>query len=85
MPANISYGCKLNGCFGYDRIGATSKKMANKRAGFTENFAIRLRKAQIERGDALRIIQSRDMRRPFFILIRRMWGVIRGIMTGIPK
>ncbi len=45
--ANISYGCKLNGCFGYDRTGSTSKKMANKRSAFSVDYAIRLRQAQI--------------------------------------
>ena len=30
MLANISYGCKLDGVFGYDRSGTTSKKLANK-------------------------------------------------------
>jgi DNA adenine methylase len=81
MLANISYGSKLNGCFGYDRTGTTSKKMANKRSKFNANYAIRLQKVQIECGDALRIIQSRIRPRHSFILIRRIPARIRDIMT----
>jgi DNA adenine methylase len=42
MLANMSYGNKLDGCFGYDRIGTNSKKMANERTGFNTDYAIRL-------------------------------------------
>lgn len=58
--ANMSYGGKLDGSFGYDRSGTTSKKIANKRESFTEEIAIRLQRVQIECADALRIIRSRD-------------------------
>lgn len=58
--ANMSYGAKLDGSFGYDRSGTTSKKIASKREGFTEEMAIRLQRVQIECADALRIIRSRD-------------------------
>jgi DNA adenine methylase len=58
--ANMSYGAKLDGTFGYDRSGTTSKKISNKREGFTEDLAIRLQRVQIECADALRIIRSRD-------------------------
>jgi DNA adenine methylase len=66
MPANMSYGCKLDGCFGYDRIGTSSKKMSSKRAGFTADYAIRLQQVQIEYCDALRGIGSRDTPETFF-------------------
>jgi DNA adenine methylase len=33
--ANVSYDCKLNGSFGYDRKGYNSRKLANKRLDFT--------------------------------------------------
>ncbi|MDR1306568.1 MAG: DNA adenine methylase, partial [Treponema sp.] len=72
MLANISYGCKVNGCFGYDRIGTTSKKMANKRSDFNTDYAIRLQRVQIECCDALRIIRSRDTPEAFSTLIRLM-------------
>lgn len=58
--ANMSYGAKLDGSFGYDRSGTTSKKIAAKRETFTEEMAIRLQRVQIECTDALRIIRSRD-------------------------
>ena len=38
MLANISYGCKLDAAFGYDRAGCASKKLANKRKNFTEHL-----------------------------------------------
>jgi DNA adenine methylase len=34
MLANISYACKLDGCFGYDRTGTNSRKLDNKRSNF---------------------------------------------------
>jgi DNA adenine methylase len=58
--ANMSYGAKLDGSFGYDRSGTSSKKIDAKRASFTEEMAIRLQRVQIECADALRIIRSRD-------------------------
>jgi DNA adenine methylase len=66
MLANISFGCKLNGCFGYDRTGTSSKKLANKRTAFTVDYAVRLQEVQIECCDALRVIRSRDTRDAFF-------------------
>lgn len=68
MLANISYGCKLDGVFGYDRSGTASKKLANKRKGFTEEYAIRLQNTQIECCDALKIIRSRDTEETFFYI-----------------
>jgi len=32
----------MDGGFGYDRTGSTSKKLANKRAGFGMGYTIRL-------------------------------------------
>jgi DNA adenine methylase len=46
--ANSSYGCKLNGSFGYDRKGGNSKKLDTKRTEFTATCADRLRHVQIE-------------------------------------
>jgi DNA adenine methylase len=68
MPANGSYGCMLDGGFGYDRTGGTSKKLDNKRTAFTADYAIRLQQVQIECCDALRIIGSRDVPDAFFYL-----------------
>jgi DNA adenine methylase len=82
MLANISYGCKLNGCFGYDRTGSNSKKLANKRTGFDVNYAIRLQQVQIECCDALRIIQSRDTPETFFYLDPPYVGSDQGHYDG---
>jgi DNA adenine methylase len=66
MLANSSYGHALDGGFGYDRIGGTTKKLANEKLNFTEDYAIRLQNAQIECCDALRVIRSRDSAEAFF-------------------
>jgi DNA adenine methylase len=82
MLANISYGCKLNGSFGYDRTGTNSKKMANKRANFNVDYAIRLQEVQIECCDALRIIKSRDTPETFFYLDPPYVGTEMGHYDG---
>ncbi|MDR2019814.1 MAG: DNA adenine methylase, partial [Treponema sp.] len=82
MLSNVSYGCKLDGSFGYDRNGTTSKKMANKRLGFNADYAIRLQQVQIECCDALRIIQSRDTPRTFFYLDPPYPGTDQGHYDG---
>jgi DNA adenine methylase len=82
MLGNGSYGCKLNGGFGYDRIGTTSKKLDNKRADFTVEYANRLQKAQIECCDALRIIRSRDAKDAFFYLDPPYVGSDQGHYDG---
>jgi len=61
-----SFGAMLDGSFGYDRSGTTSKKVARKREEFTYEYAVRLQNVQIECADALRIIRSRDTRQSFF-------------------
>ncbi len=60
-----SFGAMLNGSFGYDRSGTTSKSIRNKRDNFSIDYAIRLQQVQIECADALRIIRSRDTPRTF--------------------
>ena len=82
MLANGSYGCRLDGSFGYDRRGSTSKNLDNKRALFTEDFAIRLQRVQIECCDALRIIQSRDAPDAFFYLDPPYVGADQGHYDG---
>ena len=82
MSANGSYGCKMDGAFGYDRTGGVSKKLANKRAGFTEDYAARLQRAQIECCDALRIIGSRDAQDAFFYLDPPYVGADQGHYDG---
>jgi DNA adenine methylase len=62
-----SFASIIDGSWGYDRSkNTTSKKISNKREGFTEEFAIRLQDVQIECTDALRIISSRDSKDALF-------------------
>ena len=68
MLANSSYGNKMNSSFGYDLTGGSSKKLDNKREAFTEEYARRLRRVQIECCDALRVIRSRDTAETFFYI-----------------
>lgn len=64
--ASESFGAMLDGSFGYDRKGTTTKKISNKRESFSYEYAIRLQNVQIECTDALRIIESRDTENTFF-------------------
>jgi DNA adenine methylase len=82
MLANGSYGCMLDGGFGYDRTGGTSKKLDNKRASFSIDYAIRLQRVQIECCDALRIIGSRDVEDAFFYLDPPYVGSDQGHYDG---
>ena len=67
--ATQSFSSMLDSTWGYDIAkNSTSKKVTNKREGFTEDFAIRLQNAQIECTDALRIITSRDRETSFFYI-----------------
>jgi DNA adenine methylase len=68
MLANESYGAMFDGGWGYDTTGQTSQKIAGKRDSFSEELAIRLQNVQIECGDALRIVRSRDCADAFFYL-----------------
>jgi DNA adenine methylase len=80
--ANSSYGHSLNGGFGYDRTGATNKKLANKRANFSLDYAARLQHTQIECCNALRVIRSRDTQESFFYLDPPYVGADQGHYAG---
>lgn len=65
--ASQSFASMLDGSWGYDKAkSTTSKKIRNKREGFTEEYSIRLQNCQIECTDAIRIINSRDTEGSFF-------------------
>lgn len=65
--ASQGFAGMLDGSWGYDVAkNTTSLKITNKRASFTEDFAIRLQNVQIECTDAIRIIRSRDTKDAFF-------------------
>lgn len=62
-----SFASIIDGTWGYDKSkNTTSKKVSNKRDGFTEDYAIRIQNVQIECTDALRIIRSRDEKDSLF-------------------
>jgi DNA adenine methylase len=62
-----SFSADLTNAWGYDKTrNTTTKKISNKRDGFTEEYAIRLQNVQIESADALYIIGSRDTQATFF-------------------
>ncbi len=62
-----SFSAMLDGSWGYDKAKNTStKKISNKRDGFTEEYAIRLQNVQLECTDALYVIKSRDTPASFF-------------------
>lgn len=63
---NQSFGSIICYCWGYDKTSCTTtKRIANKRNSFSEEYAIRLQNVQIENTDALRIINSRDHAKAF--------------------
>lgn len=65
--ATQGFASKLGGPFGFDKTDNTSsKRIANKRLAFTDAYALRLEKTNIECADALYIIQSRDHEGAFF-------------------
>jgi DNA adenine methylase len=67
VMASQSFASMLDGNWGYDvKKASTSKKIANKRESFTEEYAIRLQNIQIECCDAIRIINSRDTKDSYF-------------------
>ena len=80
--SNQSFGCGWDAGWGYDRSGATSKKIANKRLVFTEALSERLRTAEIESYDALKIIKSRDTTDTLFYLDPPYPGTDQGHYDG---
>ncbi len=62
-----AFSAKMDGPFGFDKTdNTTSKRIANKRNNFTEEYARRLETVQLEHADALYVIQSRDHEAAFF-------------------
>ena len=80
--SNQSFGCGWDAGWGYDRAGETSKKIANKRLMFTETLSERLRTAEIECYDALKIIKSRDTSDTLFYLDPPYPGTDQGHYDG---
>jgi DNA adenine methylase len=83
MLANSSYGCMLDGGFGYGRVSPSlSRNLAHKREAFAIDYAVRLQKTQIECCDALKIIRSRDCQDAFFYLDPPYVGADQGHYDG---
>lgn len=62
-----SFSSMLDGSWGYDKAcNTTTKKIANKRNQFSEEYAQRLQNVQLDAADALYVIQSRDTPDTFF-------------------
>lgn len=66
VQTNMSFGCAINGGFGYDLLGKTAIKMKNKRIRFDAALKERLSLVTVENSDALQIIKSRDSVNAFF-------------------
>lgn len=62
-----SFSSQIGGSFGYDKkTNSTTRKITNKREGFTSEYAIRLQNVTIECADAIYVIKSRDTKDAFF-------------------
>lgn len=65
--ANQSYGSIMGSSWGYDKTeSATARRLYHKRNNFTEEYAKRLEKVQIDCNDALTVMASRDTKDSFF-------------------
>jgi DNA adenine methylase len=81
--ANASYGNRLDGGFACDRGGKAALALDNKRLGFASaDYADRLRRALIERRDALEIIKTHDAEDAFFYLDPPYVGTDQGHYDG---
>ena len=64
----MSFASKLDGSFGYDRKGATAKKVDAKKEEFCEALAARMKRVTIENRDALDVVRTYDSPDTFFYL-----------------
>lgn len=81
--ANQSYASKLNGSWGYDRKENRSvKQLDAKRKAFTQEYAQRLEKTEIECSDALEVIKARDSKDSFFYCDPPYIGTNQGHYKG---
>jgi DNA adenine methylase len=84
--ANQSYASKLNGSWGYGRKeNRTAKQLHQKRISFTNEFAKRLEKTEIECSDAIEVISSRDSKESFFYCDPPYFGTNQGHYKGYTK
>lgn len=84
--ANQSYGSKLNGNWGYDRKESRSaKQLDTKRKTFSQEYAKRLERTEIECADALEVIKVRDSKQSFFYCDPPYIGTNQGHFRGYTK
>lgn len=65
VASKMSFASKLDGPFGYDRNGTTSKKVDNAKANFTNGLCARLGRVTIEHENGLSIIKRYDCKEAF--------------------
>lgn len=82
MLTNMSFGGKITGGYGYSLSGIMTKNLTNKIEAFTAPLANRLRNAQIECCDALKIIETRDTPETFYYLDPPYPGTDQGHYNG---
>lgn len=63
--SKMGFASKLNGTFGYDRVGTTRLKVINSRDSITQELCDRLQHATIESEDGLSIIRRYDTESAF--------------------
>lgn len=56
----LGFASMINGTFGYDRSGTTTKKLRNSKDAFTEELCARLENVTVESEDGIHLIQRYD-------------------------
>lgn len=59
VATNMGFGCRI-GSWGFDKYGKRVKAFINKKMNFDESIPKRLAKAQIETGNAIKVIKQYD-------------------------
>lgn len=80
--ANICYNNIIGSTFGIDKKGGVTRKLANKRRDFSEEFARRLENVRLESRDALSVIESCDTDASFFYVDPPYVGADQGHYKG---
>ncbi len=72
----------LIGSWGFGKQNSKEKALANKREGFTRDYARRLEQVQVEHNDALKVIQRADSGETFFYIDPPYIGSDQGHYSG---
>ncbi len=68
VQTNMSFANKIEGGFGYDKLGKVALKIANKKKALTDEYQDRMKRVTIENYDVLKIINAYDHEDAFFYL-----------------